>query len=122
MGFDAGQCGVEGQLSNRNAHPLDAKIAKAENSLAVRDDNGTHVILGPISQDVVNVALVMYRDEETLIYDTKKQIILFCKLVTIKIGKLSYQGHHILHNILPCLNTTCINEICTEYFEENLNI
>lgn len=62
--FDAGQCGVQSHFSHRDAHAVGAQVAEAEDALAVGDHNGPHVRLGPVAQDVVDVALVMDGDEE----------------------------------------------------------
>ena len=66
MGLDPGQGRVEGQLADGDAHAVDAEVAEAEDALAVGDDNGAHVVLGPVLQDLVDVALVVDGDEEAL--------------------------------------------------------
>ena len=66
MGLDPRQGGVEGELADGDAHAVDAEVAEAEDALAVGDDNGAHVVLGPVLQDLVDVALVVDGDEKAL--------------------------------------------------------
>jgi len=45
---------------------MNYQITKTKDSLTICDNNGSHIILWPISQDVINMALVMDGNEETL--------------------------------------------------------
>lgn len=63
--FDAGQCGIQSHLSHGDAHAVGAQVAEAEDALAVSDHNGPHITLGPVAQDVVDVAFIVDGDEET---------------------------------------------------------
>lgn len=62
--IDARQSGVERQLADRNAHAVAAQVAETENSLAVRDHDRLDTRLGPVANDVVDVALVVDGDEQ----------------------------------------------------------
>ena len=53
------------QLKRRKITPT-RKIGLTENPLAVGDHDGPDVILRPVAQNVVDVALVVDRDEQTL--------------------------------------------------------
>ena len=44
--------GVERELADRDAHAVGAEIAQAEDALAVGHDDGAHVGVGPVAQDV----------------------------------------------------------------------
>ena len=45
---------------------LSTKIAKAKNALPVSDDNATHILLGPVLQNLINMSSIVDRDEEAL--------------------------------------------------------
>ena len=45
---------------------LHSQISQPQDPLPVRDDDGPDVALGPVLQDVVDVALVVDGDEEAL--------------------------------------------------------
>ena len=42
------------------------QVTKSQNSFTVGDDDRPHVVLRPVAQDVVHVALVVDGDEQTL--------------------------------------------------------
>ena len=46
---------------------LSTKVAKAENTLPISDDNASHIMLWPVLQHLVNVSSIVDRDEEALI-------------------------------------------------------
>ena len=50
----AGAGRYRAKLPDRNAHAADAKIAEAENALAVGDDDEPHVLLRPIRQELLD--------------------------------------------------------------------
>jgi hypothetical protein len=49
-GVDAGACGVERELADRNAHAAGAEVAEAEDALTVGDDDHRHVPVRPVAQ------------------------------------------------------------------------
>ena len=45
---------------------LSTKVAKAENTLPISDDNASHIMLWPVLQHLINVSSIVDRDEEAL--------------------------------------------------------
>ncbi len=52
----AGAGRIECQLADRYAHPSGAKIAQAENALAIGNHNEAHVLLRPVAEDLPHPA------------------------------------------------------------------
>jgi hypothetical protein len=52
----AGAGGIERELADRDAHPAGAEIAETEDTLAVSDDDETHVLFRPIGQQLLQPA------------------------------------------------------------------
>lgn len=65
MRFDAGQRGVQRQLSDRDTHAMCTEVTQSQYPLAVRDDDRPYVVLGPVLQDIVDVTPIVDAHEET---------------------------------------------------------
>ena len=92
-GLDTRERGVKRELANRYAHTLGAEVAETKDTLAVGDDNGAHVVLRPVLQHVVHVALVVDADEETA-----RPAVDQTELLTGEADRRRvHQGHHFLH-------------------------
>lgn len=90
MRLDAGQRGVQRQLSYGDTHALSTQVTQAEYPLAVRDDDRPHVLLGPVLQDLVDVALVVDAYEEA-----SRPAIHQAELLTrLTHGRRVHQRHH----------------------------
>ena len=63
---DAREGGVESELAHGDAHALGPQVPQAEDPLAVRHHDGPHVILRPVLEDIIDMALVVDGDEEAL--------------------------------------------------------
>lgn len=50
MRLDAGECSVQGQLADRNAHPAGAEVAQTQDTLAVGHYDSTHVCFWPVDE------------------------------------------------------------------------
>lgn len=61
---NAGACSVKGELADGNSHSLAAEIAKAEDTLAVSDNNGADICLWPVVENRSDVSFVVNRNEE----------------------------------------------------------
>ena len=62
-GVDTGARGIEGQFADWNAYAVDAEISQAENTRAVCDD-GDFDVVGPVLDDLVEVAAVFVGEVE----------------------------------------------------------
>lgn len=91
--LDAGQGRVQGELADGYAHALGSKVTEAEDALAVGDDDGSHVVLGPVFQHVVDVALVVDADEEATGPAEYQAELLAGQTDRRRVD----QGHHLLH-------------------------
>ena len=61
---DAAGGRIERELSDRDAHAVRAEIAEAKDALAARHDDEPHVSLGPIPEDLPEMAAPFDRDVE----------------------------------------------------------
>ncbi len=64
---DPGAGGVERQLAHRDAHPLRAEVAEAEDPLAVGDHEDLDVAVGPVLEQLPHPAAVLGRDVEAAV-------------------------------------------------------
>ena len=60
----AGAGRVERELADRNAHPMRAQVAQAEDALTVGHHDDAHVLLRPVPHHPGDLALVLGRDVE----------------------------------------------------------
>ncbi len=57
---------IQRQFAHRDSHAMNSQVSEAQDPLPVSDNDGANVILWPVAQEVVDVALVVDRDEQTL--------------------------------------------------------
>ena len=65
LGPDAGAGRVEGEFADRNAHAVDAQVSETEDARAVGDD-GDLDLVGPVVEDVGDVAAIRIREVHAL--------------------------------------------------------
>jgi hypothetical protein len=61
---NAAQRGVESHLADGDAHAAGALVAQAENALAVRDHDATHLVIARVGQNLLDAVLVRIAEEE----------------------------------------------------------
>ena len=62
LGRHTGRGGVELQLADRDAHAVGAEIAEAEDAAAVGHADEAHILLGPVAQYLLHLALLGDRE------------------------------------------------------------
>ena len=60
--MDAGACGVQRKLADRNAHAIGAEITEPEYAFTVSHDDDLGVFVRPILQDIPDLAAIIQRD------------------------------------------------------------
>ena len=65
MWRNTGACGVERELSNRNAHTLRAKVTQTKNALAISNADPAYVRLWPIAHHIDHTTAMTCADEES---------------------------------------------------------